>query len=119
MGVSGRGRPPRPGGGRSRWRALALAAALAGAVAACGPAAGRAAVSLRFDVQRPAPGDAAVYIDEQYVGPLAYVAARGVRLPVGQHRITVERPGYFPWDRIVEADRAPVRLRVVLVPVPD
>lgn len=96
---------------------LALWAAVG--ASGCGPAAGRAAVSLRFDPERHAPPDAAVYIDEQYLGPLAYVAARGVRLPVGEHRVTVERPGYFPWDRIVVADRAPVRLRVVLVPVPE
>jgi hypothetical protein len=65
------------------------------------------------------PRDASVIIDEEYIGPLYYVAARGVRLPVGQHRITVEREGYFPWDRLIEADRKPVLLKVHLVRVPD
>ena len=36
-----------------------------------------------------APRDASVSIDEEYIGPLGIVAARGVRLPVGEHRITV------------------------------
>jgi hypothetical protein len=65
------------------------------------------------------PKDATVIIDEEYIGPLAYVAARGVRLPVGTHRITVEKEGYFPYDTIVVADRQPIRLEVALTPVPD
>ncbi|MBN1607970.1 MAG: PEGA domain-containing protein [Polyangiaceae bacterium] len=65
------------------------------------------------------PSDASVYIDEQYIGPLYYVAARGVRMPIGEHRITVTREGYFDWDTIVVADRDPIALNVALVPVPD
>jgi hypothetical protein len=38
---------------------------------------------------------------------------------VGQHRITVEKEGYFPWDKLVEADRQPIHLEVELVPIPD
>ena len=64
-------------------------------------------------------GDATVIIDEEYIGPLAYVAARGVRLPVGTHRITVERDGYFPFDTTVVADRKPIFLEIKLSPVPD
>lgn len=78
----------------------------------------RAAVPLRLDA-RLAPADARVFIDERYIGPLHWVAAHGVRLPEGAHRISVERKGYFPWDRLVEADRAPIRLHVKLEPVPD
>jgi len=99
--------------------ALLLALGLSPALTACHAAVGRAAVDLRFRASQRAAGDASVYIDEQYVGPLGYVAARGVRLPVGEHRITVTKDGYFPWDRLVEADRQPVRLDVELVPVPD
>ena len=58
-------------------------------------------------------------IDEEYIGPLGYVAARGVRLPIGKHRITVEKPGYFPWDRLVEADRDAIHLEIQLEPIPD
>lgn len=65
------------------------------------------------------PRDATVTIDEQFVGLLGVVAARGVRLPEGEHRITVERPGYFPWDRVVVSDRKPIFLRVEMVPIPD
>jgi hypothetical protein len=65
------------------------------------------------------PPDATVTVDDQYVGPLAVVAARGVALPVGTHRISVEAQGYFPWDRIVEAKDKPVTLAVALVAIPD
>ena len=68
---------------------------------------------------KPAPRDASVIIDEEYVGPLWIVAARGVRLPVGEHRITVQKEGYFPWDKLVVADRQPIVLDVTLVAVPD
>ena len=89
------------------------------ALGACQPNVGRAAVSLRMAMASKTPGDASVFIDEEYIGPLGYVAAHGVRLPVGEHRITVERAGFFPWDRLVVADRQPIQLKVDLVPVPD
>lgn len=84
----------------------------------CGPPL-RAAVSLKVVRHEKAPRDAAVFIDEEYIGPLGYVAARGVRLPVGEHRVTVQKEGYFPYDALVVADREPVRLTVELVPIPD
>jgi hypothetical protein len=65
------------------------------------------------------PRDASVYIDEEFIGPLYYVAAHGVRVPTGKHRITITRDGYFPWDRVVEADRLALSLDVELVPIPD
>lgn len=75
-------------------------------------------VSLRISGEVP---DAAVTVDDQYMGALAYVQRRGVALPVGTHRVTVERPGYFPWDRLVEARSGggPILLKVELVKVPD
>jgi hypothetical protein len=79
----------------------------------------RAAVSLSLQRGERTPRDASVLIDEQYIGPLSYVAAHGVRLPVGTHRITVQKQGYFPWDRLVEADRDPIFLNVELERVPD
>jgi hypothetical protein len=64
--------------------------------------------------------DASVTIDEEYLGALAHVARRGVALPPGPHRITVEKPGYFPWDRIVHAQgTTPIVLEVVLREIPD
>lgn len=89
-------------------------------VAGCKPplTPARAKVSLRM---AGTPLDAAVVIDEETVGSLELVAARGVALPVGVHHITVRAAGYFPWDREVTAEEGqpPIRLDVKLVPVPD
>ena len=75
-------------------------------------------VSLRV---KGAPSDALVHIDEEFVGYFGYVERRGVALPPGRHRITVERSGYFPWDRLVEVvvGDSMVRLDVELARVPD
>jgi hypothetical protein len=93
-----------------------LLGALAG-VAAC--QAPRTAVRLSVERAAAAPRDASVYIDEQFVGFLGVVAARGVRLPEGEHRITVEKVGYFPWDQLVVSDRKPILLKVDLRKIPD
>jgi hypothetical protein len=89
---------------------------LAALVAGC---ATTRAFSLQVQRHPKTPGNASVTIDEQYVGPLSYVAARGVRLKHGQHRITVEKDGYFPYDQLVEADRGTVQIQVELTPIPD
>ncbi len=99
--------------------AAALALLLILSLTSCEPGVGRPAVSLSLAREAQSPRDAAVLIDEEYIGPLAYVAARGVRLPIGKHRITVEKPGYFPWDRLVEADRDAIHLDIQLDPIPD
>lgn len=75
--------------------------------------------SLRVKGAPQAPRDASVTIDDQYVGALAFVAARGVALPEGKHRVTVEKAGYFPWDRVVEARHQPIYLEVELTRIPD
>lgn len=98
---------------------VALTLALAApALSACGPSL-RPAVTLRLKIPKTAPADASVIIDEEYVAPLGYVAAHGVRLPEGEHRITVQKDGYFPWDKLVVAGRDPIQLDVELVPIPD
>lgn len=79
----------------------------------------RSAVSMKVARAKKTPRDASVYIDEEFIGPLYYVAAHGVRLPTGKHRVSITRDGYFPWDRLVEADREPIHLDVQLVPIPD
>ena len=79
----------------------------------------RAAVSLSVARAADTPRDASVYIDEQFVGFLGVVAARGVRLPEGEHRISVEKVGYFPWDRLVVSDRKPINLTVTLRKIPE
>jgi len=79
----------------------------------------RPAVSLSLERHPKSPRDASVTIDEEYIGPLGYVAARGVKLPVGKHRISIEKPGYFPWDRLVDAATEPIHFDVALEPIPD
>jgi hypothetical protein len=98
--------------------AIALCAVIAlSLVTGCGG--GKSYVVLKLTKAQSAPGDASVIIDEEYVAPLGIVALRGVKLPYGEHRITVEREGYFPWDRLVFSDREPITLDVELVPIPD
>jgi hypothetical protein len=79
----------------------------------------RAAVHLSVVRSVDSPRDASVYIDEEFVGFLGVVAARGVRLPEGEHRITVEKVGYFPWDRLVVSEREPISLDVALRKIPE
>ncbi len=79
----------------------------------------RPAVTMTMKRDATTPKSALVYIDEQYIGTLSYVGARGIRLPEGEHRITVEKVGYFPYDTIVVSDREPIHLDVKLVKIPD
>jgi hypothetical protein len=94
---------------------LLLGAAVA--ASACVPSEPKT-VSLRMTGDTP---DASVTIDGQYIGALGFVAKRGVAMPPGKHEILVEKPGYFPWDRIVEAREGdgPVKLDVRLQKIPD
>jgi hypothetical protein len=94
------------------------AVVIALALGACRFGAPARTVSLRMRAERVF-AEATVTIDDQMVGPLGYVAVRGVALPPGPHRITVEKPGFFPWDKTVEATEQPIYLDVVLVPIPD
>ncbi|WP_394839148.1 PEGA domain-containing protein [Pendulispora rubella] len=88
------------------------------ALTACGGSEPPRTVSLRMKGE---PAAATVTVDDQWIGTLARVTRFGVALPPGRHRITVEAPGHFPWDRLVEVKEgdAPVQLDVALVPVPD
>ena len=63
--------------------------------------------------------DATVTVDDVLLGSLSYVQRHGVALPPGKHRITVEKAGYFPWDRLIEATDQPIKLDVQLTRVPD
>ena len=68
---------------------------------------------------RGTPPDATVTIDDQRVGSLSLVTARGIRVLPGRHRISVEAAGYLPFDLAVEAKDAVVVVEVKLLPVPD
>ncbi|MEO7329003.1 MAG: PEGA domain-containing protein [Minicystis sp.] len=98
-------------------RASLLVAALALLTASCVPAA-PPTTSLKVKGKVP---DASVTVDDQYLGALAYVAAHGVALPPGKHRVTVEKIGYFPWDRLLNVNEGdpPISLDVTLTRVPD
>jgi PEGA domain len=101
--------------------ALAFAfGAAPGLLAACVPAEApsHATVSLRLV---GTPPDATVVIDDQDIGALGFVESRGVALPPGKHHISVTAPGYFPWDKALDAKPGDplVRFAVVLVAVPD
>ncbi|HEY3501122.1 MAG TPA: PEGA domain-containing protein [Polyangiaceae bacterium] len=99
--------------------ALALLAAIViTLITGCGPAP-VPAVTLKLVRSPETPRDASVIIDEEYIGPLGIVAARGVRIPLGEHRISVEKTGYFPYDKLVVSDRDDVKLDVKLERVPD
>lgn len=88
------------------------------AAAACGPPREPRTVSVRMV---GSPPNASVTIDDIFVGRLETVMARGVALPVGTHRVSVEAPGYLPWDKVVEAKEGagPLRLEVRLVATPE
>jgi hypothetical protein len=79
----------------------------------------RSAVDFTVQIEPGTPGSALVYVDEHYIGTLAAVAARGLRLPEGEHRISVEKVGYFPYDRVVESDLQPIHLEVALLKLPE
>lgn len=101
------------------WAPLAyLAAILIALVSGCGPAL-TPAVSLKIQRSPETPRDASVMIDEEYIGPLGIVAARGVRVPIGEHRISIEKTGYFPYDQLIVSDREDILLKVELEPIPD
>jgi PEGA domain len=70
---------------------------------------------------RGEPPDAAVLIDDNALGTLDFVAAHGVALVPGTHRVTVAASGYFPWDQVVEAKvgSGPISLQVTLIRIPD
>lgn len=95
---------------------MTLVAALALGCATMGV---RSAVDLTVEVEEGTPGTALVYIDEQYIGTLAAVQARGLRLPEGEHRVSVEKTGYFPYDAVVVSDLKPIHLKVRLLRLPE
>ena len=95
-----------------------VGAAMTVALLACGPAAPPKTVSMRL---AGGPANASVTVDDIFVGTLDVVSRRGVALPPGSHRVSIEAPGHLPWDKVVEAKEGagPVKLDVKLVPVPD
>ena len=66
------------------------------------------------------PTDALVTINDRYIGKLGRLARRGIKLPPGQYRVTVEQTGYFPHDQLVTvAEDSRITVAVELTEVPD
>ncbi len=93
-------------------RALVLALALA--------APGCGAPTIGILRVRGAPADALVTIDDHYVGKLGRLGRYGLKLPAGEHRVTVEANGYFPQDELVKVPaNGDAKLDVKLEEIPD
>jgi hypothetical protein len=61
------------------------------------------------------PGDALVYVDDQYQGSVKALAARPLMLPEGSHRIEIRRDGYFShFAEVTNAKGVQQRLEVKL-----
>jgi hypothetical protein len=89
-------------------------------LAACSPAK-PPTTSLRLAMLEDAPKNAKVTVDDQPIGSLAFVSKRGVALPPGKHRMTIEADGYLPWDAEIDAGEKGglIKLDVKLVKKPD
>lgn len=77
-----------------------------------GDAAPAAQGRLRFEIE---PDDAAVYLDDRYVGTAEELAGltRGLRVAPGRHTVTVVRPGYG--TKTVEVESQPGKAIDVVV----
>jgi len=73
-------------------------------------------VPLRFS---GSPPQATVLIDDQRAGSLDVVAARGVRVLPGKHRVTIEAVGYLPFDTEIDAQGPLLKIDARLTPIPD
>ncbi|MBW2454213.1 MAG: PEGA domain-containing protein [Deltaproteobacteria bacterium] len=74
-------------------------------------------VLLRFSGE---PADALVTINDEYIGKLGRLARRGIKLPPGDYRVTVEQTGYFPFDKLVRVtEESPPTIAVELTEEPD
>ncbi|MBN2195027.1 MAG: hypothetical protein JW751_19580 [Polyangiaceae bacterium] len=104
---------------RSTNRIHLAASLLTLASVGCATYGARAAVSVKFAHTEATPQDANVYVDEEFIAPLYMVVAHGGMLPIGEHRITVSKEGFFPYDVLVKADRKPIEIEVAMEPVPD
>jgi hypothetical protein len=97
-------------------RLLVAALLSAAALSGCGPP---PTYAVHFQRASKTPANASVSVDEQYIGPLSYVAAHGIRVVAGEHRISIEKDGYFPYDQLVQAEDGVIKLDVELIPIPD
>lgn len=64
------------------------------------------------------PADARVYVDGEARGRLDGYPEGVLRLPVGRHRLSLRRPGHYPWYGQIEVGEQPTEIRTRLVPIP-
>lgn len=96
---------------------LFLASALTGAALFGACASPAETVSFRLAAS---PDEATVTMDDQVLGSVEFVEKRGVAMPPGRHRLTIEHQGYFPHDQWVEAppSASVVRVEAALKKIP-
>lgn len=98
---------------------LLLGLLLGAASSGCGaPSTGL--LRLRSPVAQPVAKATLVTIDDRYIGKLSDFLRRPIRLPVGQHRVTIEEVDHFPYDALIDvAEDGTIELNVQLKPIPD
>ncbi len=62
------------------------------------------------------PADAEVYVDGRFFGRLDGYAQGVVRLPEGRRRLSLRKPGHYPWHGEVDVGPTPARVQTRLVP---
>ena len=75
-----------------RWHLLTMVALGAVLLCACGGTTPQVG-GVRIATNVP---EATLYVDEELRGPAGEYADHYIRLAPGQHRLTLEHPGYFP-----------------------
>lgn len=98
------------------WLAIGIALAAAGA-AGCTVELNRRPPPAKLRVLA-VPDDAAVYLNEQFVGSARVLAAKPETLPEGTYRMTVTAPGYFPHDLMVKLTPGTTTVRIELRKIP-
>lgn len=81
----------------------------------CAHGAARRDASLRLVAE---PNNAALYVDERYVGTARTLERYPALLASGKHQLTVQAPGYFPHDVEVQLTEGLTTVRMKLRPVP-
>ena len=64
------------------------------------------------------PEDARVYVDERFVATGRVLAQRPRELRTGEHRVSIQAPGYFPHDVEVDLPPGTTTIEIRLRPIP-
>lgn len=77
------------------------------------PPPGQAFLQIRCE-----PGDVAVHVDDRYAGQLDGYREGVLRVAPGPHRLTLRKPGHYPWHGEFEAGDAAAVVEARLIPTP-